>query len=256
MNGAISDSVLLELRKQVERAVRPVRAGKKWKLTMREELLAHLSAIYQEEHQRAADEQAAVAAALERFGQPSELTSELNRSLGFEERLSRRLDFWAGTRKDESLWHLALRCGLFPALTILFMVTVVGVASLFGTRDDDPTKYSFLFKLFVGTALLLWTFMLGIHTTLRALRGAPSRPRWAAGIGVSLAWTVVIVALSDGLWWTLTWSVESTLDRLPVSLCCGFATLPVIFLMVAWLGLKDDEQLRAHWEWQSLELEG
>src|SRR5688572_14764353 len=201
MNGAISDSVLLELKKQVERAVRPVQAGKKRKLTMREELLAHLSAIYQEEQQRVADEQSALAAALERFGQPSELTRELNRSVGFEERLSCRLDFWAGTRKDESLWQLVLRCGLFVALAPIFMLTVVGtvvgVASLFGTLADDPTEYSFLFKLLIGTDLLLWAFMLGIHTTFRALRGAPSWPRWAAGIGVSLAWTLVIVALSD-----------------------------------------------------------
>jgi len=260
MNAKISESVLLELRKQVERAVRPVQAGKKRKLMMREELLAHLSELYLEEHERVADEQTALAAALERFGQPAELTMELNRSVGFEERLSFRLDFWAGTRKDESLWQLALRCGLFTALAPVFMVmvvgTVIGLASLFGTLDDNPTEYSFIFKLLIGADLLLWAFMLGIHTTFRALRGALGRAQWAAGIGVSLAWTLVVVALSDGLWWTITWSAESALERLPVSLFWGLATLPAIFVMVAWLGLKEDEQLRTHWEWQSLELEG
>ena len=56
MNENISQEINLALMKQVERAVRPIPAGRKRKLQMHEELLAHLTAIYQEELQRNADE--------------------------------------------------------------------------------------------------------------------------------------------------------------------------------------------------------
>ena len=52
----------------VERAVRPVQAGPKKLTRMREELLAHLMAIYEEELARLGDESAARAEAIWRFG--------------------------------------------------------------------------------------------------------------------------------------------------------------------------------------------
>ena len=55
----------------VERAVRPVLAGPARKLRMREELLAHLTGIYEEELARAGDEAAARAEAVRRFGDPA-----------------------------------------------------------------------------------------------------------------------------------------------------------------------------------------
>ena len=45
----MNDGILNELRVVVERAVRPVRAGDRRKLRMREELLDHVVAIYGEE---------------------------------------------------------------------------------------------------------------------------------------------------------------------------------------------------------------
>jgi hypothetical protein len=54
MNSTISPTAEIALRKQVERAVRPVLAREKRKLRMREELLAHLTAIFGEEQQPSA----------------------------------------------------------------------------------------------------------------------------------------------------------------------------------------------------------
>src|SRR4051812_28661698 len=70
----------------VERAVRPVRAGGKRKLAMRRELLAHLTAIYDEENARLGDETAALQAALARFGEPAQLTKELQETVPYVER--------------------------------------------------------------------------------------------------------------------------------------------------------------------------
>src|SRR5262245_52247030 len=86
MNTEISAEVDVALRKHVERAVRPVRAGKCKKLTMREELFGHLTAIYLEEVDQRADEQQALQASFNRIGEPDSLTAELNASINWIER--------------------------------------------------------------------------------------------------------------------------------------------------------------------------
>ena len=80
----------------VERAVRPVRALDGRKDAMREELLAHLTAIYREELEATGDEAAAVEAAMRRFGQPAELTGELEASVPRMERVLSRPIRWLG----------------------------------------------------------------------------------------------------------------------------------------------------------------
>ena len=77
----MNDVILKELKIVVERAVRPVRATMTRKRRIREELLAHLTAIFEEEAARLGDEQAALERAAERFGDPAELTPELQQSV-------------------------------------------------------------------------------------------------------------------------------------------------------------------------------
>jgi hypothetical protein len=67
----------LALMKVVERAVRLVLANITRKRRMRDEMLATLSAIYDEELTRSGDPNKAVNVAAERFGDPAELTAEL-----------------------------------------------------------------------------------------------------------------------------------------------------------------------------------
>ena len=61
----------------VEAAVRPIRASQRRKDRMRDELLSHVTEVYGEEIARTNDEQAAVSAALLRFGTPADLSREL-----------------------------------------------------------------------------------------------------------------------------------------------------------------------------------
>ncbi|HVU39398.1 MAG TPA: hypothetical protein VHD86_00005, partial [Xanthobacteraceae bacterium] len=73
---------MIELRKQVESIVRPIRASNLRKDRMREELLAHLTTIYEEElASRFGDAAGALAVAVERFGEPAELRAELQASV-------------------------------------------------------------------------------------------------------------------------------------------------------------------------------
>ena len=91
------DSNLIEVReavlkirheqmKLVERTVRPVHASVARKRKMREELLAHLTGIYEEELTRSDSPTVALRAAAERFGDPAGLASEFNSTLPWSER--------------------------------------------------------------------------------------------------------------------------------------------------------------------------
>src|SRR5215831_4839170 len=70
-----------DLMVHVERAVRAVRASPARKRRMRQELLAHLTALVEEEKERGGDEGQAVARALQRFGDAASLLRDLQDSV-------------------------------------------------------------------------------------------------------------------------------------------------------------------------------
>lgn len=76
------------LRVQVERVVRPIRASHLRKDQMREELLAHLTRLYDEEHKRTGDAETAADAAIQRFGDAASLARELQESVPWLERIA------------------------------------------------------------------------------------------------------------------------------------------------------------------------
>lgn len=104
----MNDVTLRELKIVVERAVRPVRATIARKRRMREELLGHLAAIFEEERQKAGDEQAALDQARRRFGDPRELTEQLQQAVPRRDRCQSILENM-GYRPSESAWHLAAK---------------------------------------------------------------------------------------------------------------------------------------------------
>src|SRR5271166_3205552 len=68
---------MIELREDVERVVRPIRACPRRKNQMREELLAHIEGLLADEKARRGDDVDAVRRARARFGEPGQLTTEL-----------------------------------------------------------------------------------------------------------------------------------------------------------------------------------
>ena len=94
--------IRLALMKIVERAVRPVKASIRYKRKIREELLGHLTAIYEEELPRDGDALGALNRTAGRFGDPIELAGELQRSIAAPERVGHLIDHWLGWRPPES----------------------------------------------------------------------------------------------------------------------------------------------------------
>jgi hypothetical protein len=114
----MNESTLTLLKIVVERAVRPVRAGARRKDRMREELLAHLTGIYDQEHARLGDEGAARDEAIRRFGEPAALTRGLQESLTRKDRLTWFVERCIGWRAQESAaWHT-----LRLAVTVLVLL--------------------------------------------------------------------------------------------------------------------------------------
>jgi hypothetical protein len=85
----MNESTLTQLKIVVERAVRPIPAGTASKLRIREELLAHLTSVYEEELARLGEEQAALLQTQQRFGNPDELTGQLLKSVPGKETADR-----------------------------------------------------------------------------------------------------------------------------------------------------------------------
>jgi len=79
---------MIELRRQVERIVRPIQGSQRRKDRMREELLAHLTRLYEEEAAvPGTAEQTSLTRAIARFGDPVQLRGELQATVPRFERV-------------------------------------------------------------------------------------------------------------------------------------------------------------------------
>src|SRR5580765_3656460 len=89
----MNESTLIQLKVIVERAVRPIRASTSRKRKMREELLAHVSGVFEQELAQLGDERMALERTARRFGTLVEVTSQLQDSVPTSDFVSR---FWEG----------------------------------------------------------------------------------------------------------------------------------------------------------------
>ena len=103
----MNDAILDDLKAHVERTVTPLLCSRARKRRMREELLAHLLAVFDEELARRGEQRAAADAAKRRFGNASELKDELQASIPLVEGLIFRV---SGRENTMWRWLFALGC--------------------------------------------------------------------------------------------------------------------------------------------------
>jgi hypothetical protein len=187
------------LRKDVERVVRPIRANTWRKNQMREELLAHIEGLLADEKARRGDDVDAVRRARARFGEPGQLTTELQATVPRWER-------WAcvpvpglerGRRRPgETLgayqrrWIVRMTC-----VVLVWGGFAVGCA-LVGPRRIELTGF-FLVQVLVCTLLLgLGLLAEAIRRSLMRLESADPAPRRTAWRAV--AFEALAAALLTG----------------------------------------------------------
>jgi len=175
-----------ELMIHVERAVRPVRASGHRKDRMRRELLDHLTEIYQAELKRLGSEAAAREQAIQRFGEPADLTRELQDSVGWGERCSFEMERRFGWRAPESAARYTFRIGVqfFVFINILAALLFVPVL-IFDSQAPD-----LMIRLRVGTAFV---FLCSADLFLLGLLYFKMRDRLLGGLGAQRSWRRVAV---------------------------------------------------------------
>ena len=162
----MNDATLTELKVVVERAVRPVRASNFRKRRIREELLGHLTTIYEDELGRLGDERAALEQARQRFGDPSKLARELQEAVPKRDRvryLFDKLEY----RPGESLLHLSGKHFLFTfaAFAMLLLLTLPAMWIRGRASEVGLMLHIMLVLAFVSTIFSFLCTVLGDRIT-------------------------------------------------------------------------------------------
>jgi hypothetical protein len=253
-----------QLMKQVERAVRPVRAGKARKMQMREELLAHLTALHEEERERIGDDESALAAALLRFGNPAQIAVELDRSVGPAQRVvhavecyGRWLEGWFEFRSDRSFPANMVRTGAnLCAAIVLFFAVAIGLALfLVPERRDDPIFLPLMIKVValaaISGCLVLWAAQTSIPRELGSQRPA----RWWVIAARGAGWSLALLAVAAAFWWWTAGNARAVLDVLPPMALTILVVFPATLVLIAWATRREAESQCVQRQWTALEID-
>lgn len=236
---------------EVERAVRPVRASHVRKLRMREELLAHLTAIFEEEIARSGDEETAMQQARIRFGDPRELAGELQQAVPKRDRLRFLLD-QVVFQSSDSLLRLTVKYLLGTA--VIFALSVVILLLSLWVRGRDPIFGTRIYVVGVMSAIIMGFMMLGILFIERLRKTFFADESRHSGVRAVIDILLCICAfplLAFINYAALTGDLSASLTYFFTG--CFFAPVaPVIFILMA---RQYDREMRVQEKWTSLEVD-
>lgn len=250
----MNDATLQELKIVVERAVRPVRASLARKRPMREELLAHLVAIFEEEAERLGDERAALDRARQRFGDPGELTAQLQACVPRRDWLGRFCEqqypgaLWTG---ESPVRGAARSAATWLVCWALVLPLLPPMLWLRGKAEEIGTAICVIAVAGIALSVLMFAFMLLVHGTRVALFSKASRSLFRAAV-YALISAVGCPVFGFLLYWVLTGDLGSSLAHLR-NLWFTVLLAPIVLAAVA-RGL--DGEIRYHEEWAGLEIDG
>ena len=204
--------------KVVERAVRPLCASVATKRRMREELLAHLAAIYEEEVGRSADPVAALDEAVRRFGDPGALSRELSLSLPARERVSHWLERWTGWRSPESAMRYLSRLAAltFCLLGACFALAGSVLLAAYGPDPDALVSLRVFAAVVVFTPLSQWVLGLLYYRMRDAMWGAFGvRRSWGRVVVLGVGFAAVTLALGSAFIATAGGDMRKAVEMLP-----------------------------------------
>ena len=199
----MNESTLTQLKIIVERAVRPAWASTSRTGKMREELLAHVVGVFEEEWAKLGDERAAVERTALRFGNPAELTRQLQESVPARDAVRR---YWEG-RPGEPAWRTAIRfawvSGTF-ALVVAVFVLAPTTLGLIGGWSREALILSLCAVLTIPAWLSGVVFLTSFME--KALYGPAGRSWLKVALVVAGSW--LFMPLWFAAWSWPTWSAE------------------------------------------------
>ena len=265
----MNESTLTRLKIVVERAVRPVRASVSRKRKMREELLAHVIGVYEEEFSRLDDEHTALEHTALRFGNPSEVTSQLQASVPAGDGITR---FFEGRPGESMIWGVLRFVSGVGAVCLVVFGAVLFAAGR--DRDWSLEELKAVCSHHVVLPLVFFSIALTMYWMEKVLRGArhlTASPRPGLVKSLTSAWAVpgvryvmIVAALCQFLlfmsiyistnWPTqpMNWDhLTSILGTVPAM---AFKAAVCVFMGLAF-GWAAVERRRHHEEWSRLPIE-
>lgn len=243
----MNDSTRTQLKIIVERAVRPVHATLSRKRRMREELLGHVSAVYEEEAARLGDERSAVVATEQRFGNAAELTVQLQASVPWHDRAAW---YWESFLKKPGTSPL-YRASRLALMTGAGCTVLIGLAFLLG---EQPSLFvlSFLFAIFMVLSASWFLFLPLIDWLQRRLFDPPGWA-WRKAAALSAATGVFLLPCwGFGLFISSVFNLRvNVVDSLPM-LGLAAVVMPLAFVHLA---RATHAEARYYQEWAGLVIE-
>lgn len=239
-----------DLMRHIEQAVRPVRAALRRKLEMREELLAHLQGIYEEELVRSGDEAVARDAALERFGSPEALSSQLATTVPWYDFL---LPWFNPTHHRPPMSVCALAAWASVAYLSLSLVVLTVMAGVFARIGG--LEY---LAVVVVTAATIPPIVLVLCATAGAIHGVLRHPR-VPRRAILYATALACYLLPGSLGLMLLCGVRVDGAIVAWAVATSIATPLVVVLVASQLGAeirKDEQSLARITDWEAIELPG
>jgi hypothetical protein len=248
----MNEATLTQLKIVVERVVRPVRATSSRKRKMREELLAHVTAVFEEEA-KLHEESVALARMAVRFGDVGELTRQLQAAVPASDASAYAVESFVGIAIQEPVlrraWRYAVAVGEFCTCLLAAYILVFGLVT--GSWSEWVTLArlpSILAPVWAATLIFVATFL--EHGMRQALFGSGGRS-WPRAIVIGLlSWLLV-----PGL--VLAWSVAvsgvflaSLLDTLPLFLTGALAPVALVLTVTALIS-----EIRYINEWANLPID-
>jgi len=248
----MTDAVLSQLKIIVERAVRPVQASLASKRKMREELLAHVVAIFEDEA-NTGDEQTALSRTAARFGATADLSEQLQATVSVDERVGGWLETIVGFPPRGSMVVLALRhAGLIAALAVVALSAAMAIHGLItGAWNEWTTSVRLpatLAPLNFGV-LMFFASLLGQSMTRAWVN--PDEWSWPRILALCVAAWLLLPAWLFVLCLALVGEpASSVLDVGPLLLSSLLA--PMVLVIVARMC---SDEIHHHEEWACLKID-
>jgi hypothetical protein len=235
--------------KIVERAVRPVRAGQGRKLKMREELLAHFTAIYEEENARLHNPADAMYETQRRFGDLAVLAGELQSALRWYERIEPPFVWRAPETAARYMFRVAVQVSLIAAAVSVLL------AAMFLARFGLTRSAWLAARPLVGGIFFLPLIMYLMGLFYFCVRDAMFGPQWARKSALrvfvfELLIAAVVAVTSLGYFAFASGESVFSIRSVLSSCSCGLVAAGVILLNAK---LRGPSEI-AHTVWSCLDL--
>jgi hypothetical protein len=251
----MNDNILTQLKTIVERVVRPVTASRRRKRQIREELLAHLTTVFESELATVGNETTALERTQTRFGDSGQLTAEFQKAIPKWDRLRSGFEKLSWEPGDSTA-RLALKQAVMLLAMSFTLVAAIPLGEFVKGRRDDlvvALQIGLDFGLGMGAFLLpfLVVFLVAPTHLGRQLFGPSSEWSWKFVSACGLASFVELPAMAFFVYWAVTGDFTGSLAHLRFG--CLFAPAgPFMFFAVGRQLYKEFSYER---EWASLEID-